>query len=41
VEALAGDNLNARGRGGNKKAAEQEAARVILEKLGRKTETHG
>jgi len=41
VEALAGDNLIARGRGGSKKVAEQEAARLILEKLGRKTETHG
>jgi ribonuclease-3 len=41
VEALAGDNLMGRGRGGSKKAAEQEAARLILEKLGRKTETHG
>jgi ribonuclease-3 len=41
VEALAGDNLIARGRGGNKKAAEQEAARLILEKLGRKPEAHG
>jgi ribonuclease-3 len=41
VEALAGDNLIARGLGGNKKAAEQEAARVILEKLERKPETHG
>lgn len=41
VEATAGDNLMARGRGGNKKAAEQEAARLILEKLGRKSETHG
>ena len=41
VEALAGDNLIAQGRGGSKKAAEQEAARLILEKLGRKTETHG
>jgi len=41
VEALAGDNLIARGRGGSKKAAEQEAARSILEKLGRKAETHG
>ncbi len=39
VEALAGDNLSAQGRGGSKKAAEQEAARLILEKLGRKT--HG
>jgi len=41
VEARAGDNLNARGRGASKKAAEQEAARLILEKLGRKTESHG
>ncbi len=41
VEALAGDNLIARGRGGSKKAAEQEAARLILDKLGRKTESHG
>jgi ribonuclease-3 len=41
VEAQAGDNLMARGRGGNKKAAEQEAARLILEMLGRKPETHG
>jgi ribonuclease-3 len=41
VEAVAGDNLSARGRGGNKKAAEQEAARLILEELGRKAETHG
>ena len=41
VEALAGDNLIAQGRGGSKKAAEQEAARLILEKLPRKTETHG
>jgi dsRNA-specific ribonuclease len=31
----------ARGRGGNKKAAEQEAARMILEKLGRISATHG
>ncbi len=35
VEAVAGDNLIAQGRGGSKKAAEQEAARLILEKLGR------
>jgi ribonuclease-3 len=41
VEALAGDNLSARGRGGSKKAAEQEAAQLILEKLGRNTATHG
>ncbi len=41
VEAVAGDNLIARGRGASKKGAEQEAARLILEKLGRNTETHG
>ena len=41
VEALAGENLIARGRGASKKAAEQEAARLVLEKLGRKTESHG
>ena len=41
VEAQAGDNLMARGRGGNKKAAEQEAARLILEQMGKQTETHG
>jgi ribonuclease-3 len=41
VEALAGDNLIARGRGASKKTAEQEAARLILEKLGGKSETHG
>lgn len=41
VEAQAGDNLMARGRGGNKKAAEQEAARLILDLLGKQTETHG
>lgn len=41
VEALAGDNLISRGRGGSKKSAEQEAARLILEKLGRIPEAHG
>ncbi len=41
VEVVAGDNRLARGRGGSKKAAEQEAARIILEELGRKTETDG
>ncbi len=35
VEALASDNLIARGRGGNKKSAEQEAARLILEMMGK------
>jgi len=41
VEAVAGDNRVARGRGGSKKAAEQEAARLMLEKLGGETETNG
>jgi ribonuclease-3 len=41
VEALVSDNLIARGCGGSKKAAEQEAARLILEQLGGKPETHG
>ena len=41
VEALAGDNLIARGRGASKKTAEQEAARLILAKLGRNSETNG
>ena len=40
VEAVASENLMARGRGGNKKAAEQEAARMILEKLGVKAESN-
>lgn len=41
VEAVAGENLMARGRGANKKSAEQEAARLILEILGRKNDTNG
>lgn len=41
VEAFAGENLVARGEGGNKKAAEQEAARLLLEVLAKRTETHG
>ncbi len=36
VEATAGSNPPARGSGGSKKAAEQQAARVILERLGNK-----
>ena len=36
VEVIAGDNGMARGSGGSKKAAEQEAARNLLESLGRK-----
>jgi ribonuclease-3 len=41
VEVLAGDNLVAQGRGGSKKAAEQQAAKAALELLGRKTESNG
>jgi ribonuclease-3 len=41
VEVVAGDNRIARGRGGSKKAAEQQAARNILEELGKKTVPNG
>ncbi len=41
VEVSAGPNLAARGRGGSKKAAEQQAAQMLLERLGRKTEVSG
>jgi ribonuclease-3 len=41
VEVLAGENLVARGRGGSKKAAEQQAARTVLERLGKKAEGNG
>jgi ribonuclease-3 len=41
VEAVAGDNLMGRGRGSSKKAAEQEAAQLLLSKLAKKTESHG
>jgi len=37
VEVLAGDQAGARGRGTSKKAAEQEAARTVLERLREKT----
>jgi len=40
VEVTAGNEGAARGRGGSKKAAEQEAARMLLESLGRRTEAH-
>jgi ribonuclease-3 len=40
VEVVASENLMARGRGGSKKAAEQEAARMMLEKLGVRTESN-
>jgi ribonuclease-3 len=35
VEVIAGDDLVARGRGGSKKAAEQQAAKLVLERLGK------
>jgi ribonuclease-3 len=41
VEVVASENLMACGRGGSKKAAEQEAARMMLEKLGMRTESNG
>lgn len=41
VEVAAGDNRIARGRGSNKKAAEQEAARAVLAELGGKIATNG
>lgn len=41
VEVTAGENWMARGRGGSKKASEQEAAKNLLELLGKKTEVHG
>lgn len=41
VEVVAGESLVARGRGASKKAAEQEAARMILEELAKKSEVHG
>lgn len=40
VEVTAGGDWVARGSGGSKKAAEQQAAKTLLERLGRKTETH-
>lgn len=40
VEVSAGENWVARGSGASKKAAEQQAARSLLERLGRKTEAH-
>jgi ribonuclease-3 len=39
VEVAAGENWVARGSGGSKKAAEQQAARTLLERLGRKNGT--
>ncbi|MBZ5563191.1 MAG: ribonuclease III [Acidobacteriia bacterium] len=41
VEVFAGENLVARGRGGSKKSAEQQAAKRVLEGLGKKSERHG
>jgi len=40
VEVSAGQNWVARGSGGSKKAAEQQAAKSLLERLGSKAETH-
>jgi len=37
VEVVAGENLVARGRGGSKKAAEQEAAKTVLGRLGKES----
>jgi ribonuclease III len=41
VEVIAEGNLIARGRGGNKKAAEQKAAEALLGRLEKKTEIDG
>jgi ribonuclease-3 len=41
VEVTAGKNLTARGRGGSKKAAEQQAAKALTERLGKKAEING
>jgi ribonuclease-3 len=40
VEVTAGESWVARGSGGSKKAAEQQAAKALWERLGRKTEAH-
>ena len=40
VELSAGENWVARGSGASKKAAEQQAAKSLLERLGRETEAH-
>ncbi len=41
VEVKGGEGVGARGRGSSKKAAEQQAARALLECLGRASEVHG
>ncbi len=41
VEVTAGENWVARGRGASKKAAEQEAAKLALERLAREAEERG
>jgi ribonuclease-3 len=41
VEVTGGDNLVARGGGASKKAAEQQAARAVLERLGKRPEANG
>jgi ribonuclease-3 len=40
VEVSAGESWVARGSGGSKKAAEQQAAKSLLERLGKKAEIH-
>lgn len=41
VEVVAGEEAAARGSGANKKAAEQQAAHLLLERLGKRTEFNG
>jgi ribonuclease-3 len=41
VEVVAGENLVAQGRGASKKAAEQQAARTVLQRLGKKSDLNG
>jgi len=41
VEFVAGEHWVARGQGGSKKAAEQEAAKIALERLGKRPENRG
>lgn len=41
VEVRAGENRVARGRGSSKKSAEAQAAKELLDRLGRKAEIHG
>jgi len=41
VEVVTGNNLAARGKGGSKKAAEQEAARTIIDEMEKESRTDG